>query len=58
MLPCFLKGVETYGISSRVRSDKGKENVFVADYMIKKNGSERGSMITGSNTHNQQVESL
>ena len=58
MLSCFLKGVETYGIPSRVRSDKGKENVLVSDYMIEKRGSERGSMITGSSTHNQRIEHL
>ena len=58
VLSCFLKGVETYGIPSRVRSDKGKENVLVADYMIEKRGSERGSMITGPSTHNQRIERL
>ena len=58
MLSCFLKGVETYEIPSRVRSDKGKENVLVADYMIEKRGSERGSMITEPSTHNQRIERL
>ena len=58
VLSCFLKGVETYGIPYRVRSDKGKENVFVADYMIEKRGSERGSMITGPSTQNQRIEHL
>ena len=59
VLSCFLKGVETYdGVPSRVRSDKGKENVLVADYMIEKRGSERGSMITGPSTHNQRIERL
>ena len=53
VLLCFLKGVETYGIPSRVRSDKGKENALVANYMIEKRGLERGSMITGPSTHNQ-----
>ena len=53
MLLCFLKAVETYGIPSRVRSDKGKENALVANYMIEKRGLERGSMITGPSTHNQ-----
>ena len=56
VLPCFLKGVETYGICSRVRSDKGRENVLVANYMIEKRGSERGRMIIGPSTHNQRIE--
>ena len=39
-------------------SYKGRENVLVADYMVKERGPERGSMITGSSTHNQRVERL
>ena len=58
VLSCFLKGVETYGIPSRVRSDKGKENVRVADYRIEKCSLERGSMITGPSTNNQRIERL
>ena len=58
ILSCFLKGVETYGILSRVRSVKDKENVLVADYMMEKRGSDRGSMITGPSTHNQRIERL
>ena len=53
MLSCFLKGAEAYGIPHRLRSNKEKESVLIADYMIKKRGSERGSMITGPSTHNQ-----
>ena len=58
MLNCFLKGVEEFGLPSRVRSDKGLENVLVADYMVEKMGANRGSMITGKSTHNQRVERL
>ena len=58
VLSCFLKGVETYGIPSRVRSDKGKENVLVPDYMIEKRCLERGSMVTRPSTHNQRTERL
>ena len=35
ILACFLKGVHTFCHLSRVRSDKGRKNVLVADYMIK-----------------------
>ena len=34
VLACFLKGVHTFGLPSRVRSDKRRENVLVTDYMI------------------------
>ena len=57
-MACFLKGVHTYGLPSRVRSDKGRANVLVAEYMKKKRGPERGSMIIGPSTHNQRIERL
>ena len=54
MLSRFLKDVETYGIPRTVRSD----NVLVADYMIEKRGSKRGSITPGPSTHNQRIERL
>ena len=58
MLNCFLKGVEEFGLPSRVRSDKGLDNVLVADYMVEKMGANRGSMFTGKSTHNLRIERL
>lgn len=52
----FLAGVDKYGIPLRVRSDKGLENVGIADYMLARRGS-RG-IITGKSTHNQRIERL
>ena len=58
VLACFLKGVHTYGLPSRVRSDKVRENVSVADCVIKERGPGRGSMITGPSTHLRRIERL
>jgi len=58
LLSYFLDGVENFGLPSRVRSDKGLENISIADYMISRRGPGRGSMITGKSTHNQRIERL
>ena len=54
----FITACNSLGIPSRVRSDRGGENVLVATFMVLYRGPGRGSHITGSSVHNQRVERL
>lgn len=47
MLAVFLKGTKVYGTPSRVRGDRGGENVEVARYMFRVRGTGRGSYLWG-----------
>ena len=54
VLKCFLSAVSAYGLPSRVRCDKGRENILVSQHMLNhpERGPGRGSCITGRSVHN------
>jgi hypothetical protein len=58
VLRTFLSGVQQYGLPSRIRCDKGGENILVCLFMLchPDRGPGRRSCITGRSVHNQRIE--
>ena len=60
VLSYFLEAIDRDGRlwPSRIRVDRGVENVLVCDTMVERHGPNRGSFIAGPSTRNQRIERL
>ena len=58
VLDLFVNVTSVYGAPSRVRGDRGGENMDVAVWMIQHSGPNRSSFIWGKSARNARIERL
>ena len=58
VLELFDTAVTQTGVPSRIRTDKGGENVLLWERMTQLRGEDRGSFLASSSVHNQRIERL
>lgn len=58
VLSLFDNAIGQFGTPSRIRTDKGGENVLVWERMVEIRGPSRGSYLTGPSVRNQRIERL
>ncbi len=58
VLSAFVSAVEEYGLPSRIRIDRGGENVLISQMMLEhpERGPGRTSVIVGRSVYNQRIE--
>lgn len=58
VLESFVAATERHGNPSRLRTDKGGENVKLCEFMEEHRGVGRNSYITGKSVHNTRIKRL
>ena len=58
VLESFVGAIARHGVPSRIRTDRGGENVDICMAMNIFRGTRRGSAIQGRSVHNQRIERL